>query len=225
MRTETTFKQTQIVFFRRLPKGRATVTNHNDITDTIRREREETTGLVTGANVLNPCHGLESPHNLLGRNSCIKIDSGKRAESTVMHDVGIGNGENDPRLLSPEPGAEQLAQVNDLWLPQGVVFIVHAVVGGDAYDRTTGVKGTKILIKTLMKAVRFHRSRRVFMLNVVGQGEIHQGRLIALECAESSFQDKFTQLTRIDFRGIPPNQRIDIVDAVLRLLGFMRLFC
>ena len=71
-----------------------------------------------------------------------------------MHDIGIGNGENDPRLLGPVPGAEELAQVDDLGLSQSVVFIVHAVVGGDAYDRATGVKGAKILIKTLMKAVR-----------------------------------------------------------------------
>src|SRR4029453_1747568 len=107
-----------------------------------------------------------------------------------------------------------MAQVNDLGLPQGVVFIVHAVVGGDAYDSAACVKGTKVLIKTLMKAVRFHRPRRVFMLNVVGQGEIHQGRLIALEYAESGFQDKFTQLTRIDLRCTPPTPLFDTAGAV-----------
>src|SRR5215471_7359277 len=141
-----------------------------------------------------------------------------------MYDVGIGNGENDPRLLSSEPGAEQLAQVNDLWLPQDVVFIVHTVVSRNAYDGAAGIKGAKVLIKTLMKAVRFHHPGRVFMLNVVGPREVHQGRLIALEHAESGFQNKLTQLTRIDLRSVPPDQRIDFVDAVLRLLGFMRLF-
>jgi hypothetical protein len=64
--TEATFEQTQVVFFRRLPESCATVTNHDDITDTIRGEFEEATGLVTCADVLDPCHSLELPHNLLG---------------------------------------------------------------------------------------------------------------------------------------------------------------
>ena len=94
------------------------------------------------------------------------------------------------RAFSAPNQVLRLAQVNDLGLPQSVVFIVHAVVGGDAYDRAACIRAPEILVKTLMKAVRCHRPRRVFMLNIVGQ-EIHQSRLIALEYAESGFQNKF----------------------------------
>src|SRR2546428_2665652 len=200
------------------------ITNHDDIADAIRGKLKEATGLVTGADVLDTCNPLELPHDMLDVNGWIKIDSSKRAKGTVMHDIGVGNRENDPYLISSAPIAEKLAQINDLWLPQRVIFVVHAVVCSNAYDGSACVKCAKVLVETLMKAVGFCRSRRVFMLNIVSQGEVHQRWLIALEHAESGFQDKFTQLTRIDFRGVPPDQRIDIVDAMLPFLGFMRLF-
>src|SRR2546428_6790658 len=200
------------------------IANHDNITNAIRGKLKEATGRVTCADVLDSCNHLELCHDLLGVNGWIGIDRGKRAKGAVMHDIGVGNRENDPYLISSAPVAEKLAQINDLWLPQRVIFVVHAVVCSDAYNGSACVKYAKVLVKTLMKAVGFCCARRVFMLNIVSQGEVHQRWLIALEHAESGFQDKFTQLTRIDFRGVPPDQRIDIVDAMLPFLGFMRLF-
>src|SRR5947207_2435610 len=129
------------------------IANHHNVAEAVRGKREAVTGLVTCADVLDTRHRLELPHDLLDVNGRLKIGGGKRAEGAVMHDIGIGDGENDPRLTGSEPGAEELAQVNDLRLPQRVVFVVHAVICGDADDSSACVKRTKILIKPLMKAV------------------------------------------------------------------------
>src|SRR5437762_268405 len=100
------------------------IANHHDIADAVGGKLEEVTGLVTCADVLDTRHRLELPHDLLNVNGRLKIDGGKRAKSAVMDNIGIGDGENDPRLTDAEPGGEELAQVNDLWLPQRVIFVV-----------------------------------------------------------------------------------------------------
>ena len=59
--------------------------------------------------------------NELAPIGCVRhMYASKGAERTVMHDVRVGDGQDDARLVPADPGVEQRFEVDDIGRPSGV---------------------------------------------------------------------------------------------------------
>jgi hypothetical protein len=60
-----------------------------------------------------------------------QVDQREGSQRAVMHDVGIGDRQDHPRLGLSDPRIDGVLQVDHVGLAGRVVLGVHAVVGGD----------------------------------------------------------------------------------------------
>ena len=100
--------------------------------------------LVGGGRLLAAEHLFDAGH---GAEDCggscgvrvVEIDGGVGAQRAVVDDIGVGDGQNDPRF--GDTGGDELG-LDKLHLggTVGVGFGVHAVIGGNAQDNVLGVE-------------------------------------------------------------------------------------
>ena len=95
------------------------------------------------------------------------------------------------------------------------MLVLHAVVGDDDDDGAAGVEFAQILVHHGVEAVGAFRARRIFVLHVVGGGEIHEVRLHAGEQLDARGEDEFRELRRIDVRHAHAGEAAGIRDAVV----------
>jgi hypothetical protein len=68
---------------------------------------------------------------------CGEVDLGETAEGAVVHDVGVGDGQDDPEA-GAEAGVQFGLEVDDVGEPSALLLGIHAVIGGDADDSAEG---------------------------------------------------------------------------------------
>ena len=90
-----------------------------------------------------------------------------------MDDIGIGDRQDDPRLVRAQPFVEHVLEVDHVGLAVGAELGVHAVIGGQDDGAAHGVELGHIAIHHRVKVVGNRRARRMFVLDVVSRREIH----------------------------------------------------
>ena len=91
-----------------------------------------------------------------------------------MHDVGIGDRQDDARSVLPEPVVEKVLEVDHVGRPVGPVLVVHAMVGGSQDDGPLPVERSQIAVDHGIKVVGERRARAGLVLNIVRGGKIHE---------------------------------------------------
>ena len=119
-----------------------------------------------------------------------------------MHDIGVGDRQNHPRLMLPEPHIERVLQVNHVRLARRAMFGIHAVIGGEHDRRSQSVEPREMAVDHRVEIIRHRRARRGLVLDVVGGREVHQIRPLALHQLDPRDEDEFRQL-RAEHRRRP----------------------
>ena len=91
--------------------------NRHNIADAGGRQFEFCSGLLSGEHGFHASVLAQSLTRLLGRYARGQVDGGKRAQGAVVHHIGIGYGQDDPRGPCTQPGVKPVLNVSPTRIP------------------------------------------------------------------------------------------------------------
>ena len=141
-----------------------------------------------------------------------------------MHDVGVGDRENHPRLVLSEPSIQCVLQVDHVGPAIGAVLRVHAMIGGEHDGGSKLVEPRKIAVQHRVELVGHLCAGRSLVLNVVRRREIHEVGALALHQLDSRDKDEFRQCRAVHRGEWHPDPVEHVFYAVFResdLIGFL----
>ena len=151
-----------------------------------------------------------------------QIDRGEGAERAVMHDIGIGDRQDHPRLAGADPAVEHVLQIDHVRRAVGLVLVVHAVIGGEDDGRALGIQLRQVAVHHAIEAVGVGRAGRRLVLHIVGGREIHDVRPAFLQQLHARGEHELAEVRAVDRGQRPADIGQRIVDAVLGHRGLVR---
>ena len=94
----------------------------------------------------------------------------------MVNDVGIGYGQQHPCRSNASFAIQDVLKKNNIWVPQGIGFGVHAVVSGDADGCTQLIKPLEIAVHHGVETIGASGARCMLVLHVVCGRQVHQVR-------------------------------------------------
>ncbi len=145
------------------------------------------------------------------------------SERAVMLHEGIGDRTDHLCGAGNKPRIQKVAEIDDLGRAVGSGHIAHAMVGDDAEARAERQEARKTTIDLAHEVERLRRVRRMLVLHVVRQRQIHQVGLARFEEPDACVEHEQREIGRVLVRRPAPDEATHIGDAVLRLRHLVRL--
>ena len=139
-----------------------------------------------------------------------------------MGDVGVRDGQNHTKAR-PELFAQFGFEVNHVGRAVGSLLRVHAVVRGNAHNRSQFQQTAQRAVDVRVKLDGLGRAGRVSVLHVVGRGEVKEVGHPVFQKRDTGLENKQARLRTVDGRRGLADEFFDIVDPVRLHLRLVRL--
>ena len=153
-----------------------------------------------------------------------QVDRGERAQSAVVHHIGVGDGQDDSGGGGTQPGVEPVLQVDHIRLAVHAHLGVHAVVSGEGDHAAHCVKLSQVAVHHGVEGVGAGGAGRVLVLDVVGGGQVHHIGAALLHQLDAGGKDKLGQVGAVDAGQGLAHQRQHVVDTVVFDRGLVGFF-
>ena len=204
------------------PEDDAALGDDHQVADAVGRQFEACCGLGPGQHDFDADQASQPRRDIVDHIAG-KVNGRKRAQRSVVDDIGVRDRQDHPSALTPEPFVEQVLQEDHVRARVQPRLGVHAVVCGHADHRTERVQSGQVPVHHRVEAVGVRIAGRVLVLHVVGGREVHHVGLAGFEQSHAGGKDELGQLGAVDVRDGHADQRQDVVDAVFLFADLVRL--
>ena len=210
------FEAREIVVRRRGTDAGSGVADHHHVALAIRRKVEFRRRRFLVMDRFDAGDGGGEFDYALGRRGLGTVDPDEAAKGAVVADESIGDRADDRGRLCAEFFIQQILKPDHVGRAVGLGFVVHAMVRREGDDGAERGQAAEPLIQILIEGVRLALARRVFVLDEIGKGEIHDVGLARLfHEPDAGVEHEQGQIGRVHIRQGPPDEIEHVLDAVL----------
>ena len=163
----------EIVLGGRPAEGDKARGDHDEVADAVRRQLEAARSLGAGQHRLDAAQAGDARNQCRHVDIAGQVDGGVGAQGAVVHDVRIGDRQDDARAGGAQPPIQHVLQVDHVRARIEPGLGVHAVIGGERDGAAQGIELAQVAVHHAVEGIGLLGARGVLVLHVVGGREVH----------------------------------------------------